>query len=195
MGEVARLAVPFTLRGGAGHVDITLATNDDPVALGHALVAPNFDPETFKGFPVVLASIEYGRGGLLALMGWLQVIRHFDAVGAETAFAIDRFPLGPEDSPLYTYGYLPAFFDAPANPDHPDSTWQADTWLVAIPDVIRTRSLVVLAGFRWGYVLRAARPTLLPLTELARSDWQFVLPRLRAEHPRWRFSSYDESTG
>ena len=41
------------------------------------------------------------------------------------------------------------------------STMPADTWLVAVPDIIRTRCLEPLAGFRWGYRLRAHRPELL----------------------------------
>jgi hypothetical protein len=121
----ASLALPFVLRGASGRVHVELLRNTDPVRLGHALVAIGFDEERFRGFPVVRASITYSGEGLRAAMGWIQVVRHIaaDRLGE---VAVDRFPLGPEDSPLYTYGYLPTFFDAPANPDHPDGVWQAD---------------------------------------------------------------------
>jgi hypothetical protein len=140
----------------------------------------------FRGFPVVRASITYSGEGLRGAMGWIQVVRHIaaDRVGE---VAVDRFPLGPEDSPLYTYGYLPTFFDAPANPDHPDGVWQADTWLIAIPDVIRSRRVAPITGFRWGYNLESGRPSLLPLTGLALTDWRDLLPALRDEHRRWAF--------
>ncbi len=164
-----------------------LSSNDDPVSLGHPLVATDFDSEKFTGFPVLKGTIEYAGAGLNAAMGWLQVIEHFDTKGDPVDVAVDRFPLGPDDSPLYTYGYLPTFFDAPANPDHPDGTWRADTWLVAIPDIVRTRRLAALVGCRWGYQLRQGRPELLALEALTPSDWHVLLPLLRREHPRWEF--------
>ena len=145
MQVTERLMLPFELRGHEGRVLVELSPNSDPVGLGHPLVAKDFDAHRFTGFPVLHASIDYAGSGLLAAMGWLQIIRHFDARG-ETGFAVDRFPLGPEDSPLYAYGYLPTFFDAPANPDHPDGIWQADTWLVAIPDLVRSRRLGAVTG-------------------------------------------------
>ena len=166
---------------------VASSTNDDPVAIGHPLVAAPFDPEAFRGFPVVRASVEYEGAGLFAVMGWVQVIRHFDEHGGEVDLAVDRFPLGAEDSPLYTYGYLPTFFDAPANPDDPDGVWRADTWLVVVPDIVRTRRIAAVTGFGWGYRLRSGRPELLPLTRLSRSEWLALLPRLRVEHPRWAF--------
>ncbi len=182
-----RLECRFGLRAKTGRVLVTLSTNDDPVALGHPLVAPRFDARAFRGFPIVRASVEYEGIGLSAVMGWLQVIRHIDPNGTETDLAVDRFPLGPDDSPLYTYGYLPTFFDAPANPDHPDGEWRAETWLVVVPDVVRTRRIAAVVGFDWGYRLKSGHPVLLPLTALPRSDWSGLLPRLRAEHPRWEF--------
>ena len=145
---MAELELPFALRGHSGRVQVTVQANRDPRASGHELVAANFDAITFQGFPIAMASIEYDAAALRAIMGWVQVIRHLDTHGKVTDLAVDRFPLGPEDSPLYGYGYLPVFFDAPANPDHPDGVWQADTWLVAIPDVIRTRRLAGIVASR-----------------------------------------------
>ncbi len=68
-------------------------------------------------------------------MGWVQVItRSFD-----NDVSVDALPFLADAGPLYAYGYLPTFFDAPANPDHPDGEWRADTFLVIAPDVMRTR--------------------------------------------------------
>jgi len=182
----ASLVLPFALRGATGRVDVEVLPNTDPVRMGQPLVAIGFDEERFRGFPVVRASITYSGEGIRAAMGWIQVIRH---IGADRVaeVAVDRFPLGPDDSPLYAYGYLPTFFDAPANPDHPDGVWQADTWLIAIPDVIRSRRVSPVTGFRWGYRLESGRPSLRPLTRLALPDWRDLLPALRDEHRRWEF--------
>jgi hypothetical protein len=185
--SAARGVVPFQLRGYHGLVRVELAVNDEPVRLGHPLVATNFDASQFTGFPVLTASIEYSGRGLNGIMGWIQVIQQFDTAGILVDIAVDRFPLGPDDSPLYTYGYLPTFFDAPANPDHPDGTWRAETWLVAIPDIVRTRHVMPLAGFRWGYRLHASRPESLTPETLTIADWRALLAPLREEHPRWEF--------
>ena len=187
MSSEERLELPFTLRGESGRVLVTLSPNDDPIRAGHDLFAVGFDFQAFLGFPVVLARIEYTGFGMRAMMGWLQAIRHYKD-GRETAFFVDRWPLFPEDSPLYLYGYLPVFFDAPANPDHVGLTWEADTWLVVIPDRARGRTLAPVVGFRWGYTMeKAPRPELLHLAALTPVDWTGELTQVRERHPQWTF--------
>src|SRR5438094_412304 len=63
-----RIALRFDLRGHSGLVRVDLSANDDPVRLGHQLVARDFDESRFTGFPVVHATIEYAGSGLNASM-------------------------------------------------------------------------------------------------------------------------------
>jgi hypothetical protein len=78
------LVLPFTLRGLGGRVRVSVEANADPVRSGHHLFAVHFDAQRFRGFPVVLGRIEYAGSGLLAVMAWLQVVRHYRD-GRETA--------------------------------------------------------------------------------------------------------------
>lgn len=181
-----RLTLSFRLRGYPGRALVTVGPNEDPIRTGHALVAVGFDADRFRGFPVALAIVEYEGFGINASMGWLQVVRHFEG-DRQTSFAVDGFPLAPE-TPLYTYGYAPTFFDAPANPDHNDYIWRADTWLIAIPDVIRSRTIAPIVGFTWGYELTSGRPRALPLRSVVEEDWLQILARLRQVHPAWEFA-------
>jgi hypothetical protein len=142
---------------------------------------PEVDENVFRGFPVCTAALTYDGEGINAFFGWIHVIT---AVGEVT---VDLLPNLDQTDPFYTYGYLPTFFDAPANPGHPDGTWRADTFLVLVPDVVRSRVVVPVAGFSWGYDLSASRPTVLPATELQTDDWAEHRDLLEASHPVWVF--------
>jgi hypothetical protein len=180
------LDVPFRLRDRDGTVHVEVAPNTDPVEVGHPLVAVGYDEQKFRGFPVVTASVEYDGIGFRAWMGWLQVIERHDDDGTTTE-SVDIPPLF-EGSPLYTLGYLPTFCDCPGNPDHPDGDWVAHAFLVAIPDVVRTRRLYPVAGFRWGYRLVDGRPVdrFAPIT-LDFDAWESHRSLLESEYPDWAF--------
>ncbi|TCC50842.1 hypothetical protein E0H75_11795 [Kribbella capetownensis] len=177
------LSIPFDVRGHRGLISVRIVPNDDPWASGHQLVVPDLNAEAFRGFPLCTASLRYHGYGIKAMMGWIQLVtRDFDG-----DISVDRAPnLNPAD-PFYTYGYLPTFFDAPANPNHPDGTWRADTFLVIVPDVIRSRTVAPVAAFTWGYRLEAGRPTLLDVTPLASARWSGHRSVLEAAHPTWTF--------
>lgn len=176
------MSLPFETRGHRGLISVRVVPNDDPWASGHQLVVPDLDAEAFRGFPICTAGLRYHGQGIEAIMGWIQVITRGDDV------TIDLVPnLSPVD-PFYTYGYLPTFFDAPANPDHPDGTWRASTFLVVVPDVIRSHVVEPLAAFSWGYNLHAGRPDLLDVTPLPARDWSGHQPLLQATHPTWTFA-------
>jgi hypothetical protein len=176
------LSVPFEVRGQRGLVNIRVLANDDPWASGHQLVAPDFDPEAFRNFPICTATLRYHGQGLNAIMGWVQLVtRSFDG-----NVSVDALPLTGDTSPLYAYGFLPPFFDAPANPDHPDGVWRADTFLVIVPDVIRTRVLEPVAAFTWGYRLTNGYAD--PLDPARRSaDWSDHRAVLARSYPHWKF--------
>lgn len=88
------------------HVEVW--PNDDPEDLGHRLVAVGYDALAFRGFPCVKATIEYDGAGPRAWMGWLQVIQRHDDDGTLNE-NVDTVPLFGDESPLYTFGYLPTF--------------------------------------------------------------------------------------
>lgn len=176
------LSVPFETRGHRGLITIRVVPNDDPWATGHQLVVPDLDAEALRGFPVCTATLRYHGHGINAIMGWVQVVtRSFDG-----DVSVDVLPYF-DSTPLYTYGHLPTFFDAPANPDHPDGTWRADTFLVIAPDVIRTRHLLPVAAFTWGYRLVSGHPDPLDPTPLPHTTWSGHRPALEAAYPTWTF--------
>lgn len=55
-GEPA-LTLPFELHGYVGAVRVHYRANDDPVAVGHDLVAVGYDEESFRGYPVIWATV------------------------------------------------------------------------------------------------------------------------------------------
>ncbi len=93
------------------------------------------------------------------------------------------------DCPLFAFGYRPEVFDAPANPDHPDGRWRAETFLVAVPDLARSRRLVAVTGFRWGYDLVAGRPAPLGAEPIGPEHWEQHRPGLTAKYPTWSFAA------
>jgi hypothetical protein len=174
------MRIPFTARGHRGTIDVRIEPNDPP-RFGHQLVVAKPDENAFRGFPVCTAALTYDGEGINAIFGWIQVITTAGEV------TVDLLPNLDQTDPFYTYGYLPTFFDAPVNPDHPDGTWRADTFLVLVPDVIRSRVVVPVAGFSWGYELVASRPTVLPAAGLQADGWAGHRDVLAAAHPAWVF--------
>lgn len=178
------LSIPFETRGNRGLISVRIVPNDDPWASGHQLLVPGLNAEAFRGFPICTASLRYHGQAIAGIMGWIQVAtREFDG-----EMSVDRAPNLDQTDPFYTYGYLPTFFDAPANPDHPDGIWRADTFLVVVPDVNRSRIVEPIAGFSWGYRLQSGRPTLLDVTALSASGWAGHSAVLEKSHPAWTFT-------
>ncbi len=188
------LDIAFRLRDRYGTIHIEVNANEDPVEVGHPLVAIGYDVQKFHGFPVITASVTYDGIGVRAWMGWLQVIERHDDDGTVVS-SVDVLPF-LEGVPLFTYGYLPTFSDFPANPDHPDGDWIAHTFLVAVPDVVRTRRLEPLAAFRWGYRLVDGHPVeRFAPTELAIETWESHRSLLESEYPDWEFLVHGHASG
>jgi hypothetical protein len=182
------LVLPFACRGDAGAVRVHYGVTSDPAALGFDLVAAGFDNARFAGFPAMRAEVSLDGEGYRAVVGWLQVISRSVAATGELIVEVDLPPvLAAAGSPLAGFGYLPAFFDAPANPDHPDGDWVAETFLVAMPDIARTRRVAALAGFRWGYRLAVGRPAALPAEPVGPQRWDAHRPMLTSGYPGWTF--------
>lgn len=179
------LALPFTARGEPGEVRVYATTGTDPVALGFDLVAARFHEPSFHGFPVVRAELEYSGQGYRAHFGWVQAVTRTEAGAASTSIDVMPWSIGGP-SPLLTFGLLPPFFDAPANPGT-DHHWVAETYLVGSPDVFRSRKLAVLAAFTWGYDLRGETPSVIAPAVLPVSQWDVRRSQLSAEFPTWTF--------
>ncbi len=148
-GPVQTLDISFRLRERDGTIHIEVVPNTDPKDLGHPLVAVGYDEDLFRGFPCITGTIAYAGSGPRAWMGWVQVIERRDVEGTVT-IEVDLAPVFAAGSPLYAFGYLPTFSDFPANPDHPNGDWVAATFLLAIPNVVRS----CCAGARGGVFLR-----------------------------------------
>lgn len=177
------LSVPFDVRGQRGLINVRVLPNDDPWASGHQLVVPDLDAEAYRGFPICTATLRYHGQGINAIMGWVQLItREFDG-----DVSVDALPMLAEAGPLYAYGHLPTFFDAPANPGHPDGEWRADTFLVIAPDVIHTRALEPVAAFSWGYRITGGYPDVLDPVRRDASDWSGHRTVLATSYPDWSF--------
>jgi hypothetical protein len=182
------LVLPFRLRERKGRVLVRVEASDDPDDLGLPLVAVGYERDAFVGFPILEARVNYEGRGPRAWMGWLQVITRLDADGTRTEEA-DADPLVGDGWPLYTFGYAPTLSDCPANPGHPDGDWTADAYLVAIPDVMRTRVLAPITGFRWGYRLEAGSPpSVFEPRGLSDETWEEHRRHLLAPaYPAWTF--------
>ena len=181
------LSIPFEHGGAVGTVDVDYRAGRDVDEIGFAGVAVGFDAERFVGFPVVEAHLSYEGTGYRRLFGWLQLIIRDADDGSGRDVSVDTTPaLADIDFPLAAYGYLPTWYDAPANPDHPDGTWTAETFLVVVP--VRERVVSMITGFRWGYRLRSGRPSLLPVEPIEPSAWTAHLGLLATRYPIWRFS-------
>lgn len=190
-GRVHCLELPFRLRDRDGTVHVEVVPNTNPEELGHRFVAVAYDEDLFRGFPCITGTITYAGAGPRAWMGWVQLIERRDVDGTVTT-DVDLAPVFEQGSPLYAFGYLPTFSDFPANPDHPDGDWVAQTFLVAIPDVVRSMVLVPVTAFSWGYRLRDHRAVeLFEPDRLELSVWDDRRAFLHNQHPDWTFERSD----
>lgn len=188
LGPKPALSLQFQRDDRAGSVRVHYGVTADPEALGLPAAALGYDRERFVGFPVVRASIDFEVDTYFACFGWIQLVTTTSEVTGESATAIDLPPFARGlDNPMAEFGHLPTLFDAPANPDHANGDWVAESFLVAFPDIARTRRLTALTGFRWGYRLNEGRPTPLPIEPVGPERWEAHRTTLTAQHPSWEF--------
>ena len=188
------LHIPFELHGHDGVVAVEYGTNSDPVATGHDLFAIGYDRQSFLGFPVMQCRLTYSGTGYRSLCGWIQIVTRSEVTGGEDR-TVDVLPcLAPSDSPMCFVGYLPTFFDAPANPHHPDGRWLAETFLTQFdPRLPRVRAVAAVA---WGYDLLGGHPRPLAPERLPLKAWNRRRSFLTQEYPRWTFAEViDDGSG
>lgn len=190
-GEPGILELPFRLHGHPGRVRVRYGVNDDPGITGHDLIAVGYDEHSFRGFPVIEATVDTDGDGYRALCGWVQLVTTTDRVTGESHVDVDQLPFAAElDSPLCYFGHRPTLFDAPANPDRPDGRWLAESFLVSVG--VRDCAVVPLVAVAWGYDLAAGRPTPLPVRPLGLDRWDHHVPLLAERYPRWTFGTVSD---
>lgn len=188
--EPPSLTIPFRVREHDGQVSVFYTVNSNPARLGFELLELPFPLSRIEGFPVCRAEVLYAGEGYNRLMGWIQVITVTEANGSQWA-SVDVAPIfWEDDSPFAAFGYLPTLFDAPGpNPPRSDETWVAETFLVIVPDIAKTRRVTPVLGFRWGYELRSSRPQPLPATAVGEAEWQRCLDALTSRYLSWDFTA------
>lgn len=182
------LELPFRRDARVGSVSVHYGVTADPERLGFPSAALGYDRDRFVGFPVMRASITFEADTYFACFGWIQLVTTTNDATGESVTVNDPPPFAEGlENPMAAFGYSPTLFDAPANPDHPDGDWVAESFLVAIPDIARSRRLTALTGFRWGYRLKGGIPSPLPAEPVGPDRWTAHHDQLAAQYPSWDF--------
>lgn len=185
MDEVFTLE--FRLRGFHGNVRVLATINDDPARWGYRLLG--IDPAIVKaahGHPVVQATVDFAAEGYAAELGWIQIVSHTTAT--EPTRVICDVPPQMTDSgmPFMSFGTRPTFFDAPAD-TVPSSQFRATAFLTYSPDVLITKVVAPVCGFRWGFDKVAGQPRSIPIERAETADWELMANQLRSLYPAWDF--------
>ena len=138
------------------------------------------------GHPVVQADVDFPAEGYAAELAWIQVVSH--SVPTEPTRVICDVPpqMTGSSMPFMSYGTRPTFFDAPAD-TVPFSQFRATAFLTHSPDVLMTKVVAPICGFRWGFDKIAGEPTSRPVTPAEPADWDRMAQQLRPLYPAWDF--------
>lgn len=186
------MTIPFLLRGMNGEVRVEYGINEEPEGLGYgeAVLGSDYPADMARGFPFIQAGVAYDGVGYGADMGWVQVVRYLVHDTGEETTVFDAPPqLSDTDCPYFAFGIRPTMFDAPGISDVQDVTWDADAFLVHTPDAVLSRDMRAICGFKWGYRLKRAKPTAVPLVAATESDWERNVVDLGRRYPTWDFGS------
>jgi hypothetical protein len=189
---VARLAIPFDLRGHHGTVRVSCTVNRDPKRWGyHHLDLPFDGVAAAQGFPVLRANVSFAGQGYDAIMGWVQVVRaNAKPPDDRDMYVLDLPPMfGNAALPFGWFGVNPSLFDAPSMVQkHGKLRWLAYSFLCAPPGILMKPVVSALLGFSWGYEFRGDGKThLIAPRALTAKDWNSHLKFLRSRCPGWRF--------
>ena len=182
----------FRLRGVDGVVRVSLTRNDDPERWGWGLLGLDVPLEHIVGFPVVEATVDYPAEGYAGVMGWVQVVRYEatdepETGEPETVVLADVAPqLQGLGMPYVAFGVRPTYFDAPAI-SAPNADWRAATFLTATPDVLLSRVIEPVCGFRWGYRREGGVTELVDAAPAEGKDWLEAREELETHYPDWEW--------
>jgi hypothetical protein len=184
---IMRAEFAFRHRGVDGLIEVSLQSNDDPERWGWPLLGLDVPLEYLVGFPVLEATVEYPAEGYAAVLGWVQVVRYRASDEPDEVVLADVAPqLQGLGMPYVAFGVRPAFFDAPAI-SAPDADWRAWTFLTATPDVLMTRVVAPVCGFRWGYRRSGGSTELVEPVRASAEDWLGTREELTARYPAWEW--------
>jgi hypothetical protein len=186
MADVDRLRVDFSLRDLDGAIEVTLARNTDPAALGYSLLFGGQLLDSASDFPVCRASVTYPADGYAAMFGWTQLV----CESPERGFEMDPIAIYRDvPTPYAWFGLRPELFDAPARDARYDMDWEAHSFLCVSPDAVITPRVQAIAGFSWGFRFRGSDTTFTPPAALTAEAWDSHLSLLRSTYPRWAFDA------
>lgn len=174
--------LPFSLRGMAGDVDVTVEITRNPEELGAM-------PEAI-GLPHCQATIEYPGRGYAAMLGWVQLVRSTDNTSGGERFEMDPLTIvGEVAHPFAFFGVTPTLFDAPARRSRADLDWLAHSFLCYLTEDDQGADIVqAITGFSWGFTIAAGATTVVPARALSSADWSQHRDLLHADHPGWHFA-------
>jgi hypothetical protein len=182
----ADLCIAFLLRGLAGMISVSVSRNEDPGALGHALLWPGLPADTARDFPVCRATVTYPADGYAAVFGWTQMVRSTDS--GQGRFEMDPIAIYREvATPFAWFGVRPELFDAPSRDSQYDMRWEAHSFLCVSPDAVITRQVRAVTGFSWGFTIAAGKITITGPGLLGPQAWDGHLDLLRQEYRQWTF--------
>ena len=170
--------LPFSFNGLEGMLSIQIDRNDDPASVGSS--------EGSLGLPMCTARVRPTSRGYRAMCGWIQLVRSTDNSSGGSEFEMDPFgPFTDTGSPYAFYGLAPTLFDAPGRDTRDDLDWTAHAWLARTE--LDSRFVEPVVGFSWGFSIRDRAPLILPVGELAKTDWAQHMTLLQQQHPGWAF--------
>ena len=178
---MATLTLDFAHDGAMGAIAVECVPNTDPAAAGCRPGA--------LGLPACTARVTFPGRGYRAMFGWIQLVKSSDNRSGGAAFEMDPLALFADaDSPYAFFGHCPTLYDGPSRPRRDDMDWVAHSFLAATAFDGRRR-VTPLAGFAWGFAIRAGGVALRPLEKLTGADWRAQLPVLRGAYPGWGFDA------
>jgi hypothetical protein len=189
------LVLPFELRGFSGSVHVRAGVNDDPRRWGYHFLGLDFGDafEGALGFPVVEAIVQFGAEGYAAELGWVQVVEQRTPNAPDVDLLCDAPPhMRSLAMPFMSFGVRPTFFDAPADDIEPNLGWSATAFLTYTPDILMSREIGPVCGFRWGFDKRDGAVSSRAVTAAGRAEWETFASSLRPLYPEWTFLSGDD---
>jgi hypothetical protein len=186
----ASLKIPFSLRSFDGFVAVHYSVNDDPSRWGmqHLGIAADQDElQLARGFPVVLATVQYAAEGFAAELQWVQLV--CTSTGEAPAETVcDTAPqMAGVAMPFMSFGVNPVLFDAPERTE-PGLRWRAESFLTYTPDILMSKVIEPICGFAWGFDVRDSGVVIKEVTILQNSSWPKATKHLARMYPDWRFA-------
>lgn len=179
--------MPFEHRGRRGTIRAVVQPTEDPARWGLRTEDFGEHLRLATGFPACLAVVDHPAQGYDRLMGWVQVV--WSGPAGRRAGEFDPWAAFADlDLPYCWFGFAPELFDAPFRGDRSrDLDWEAHSWLCTSPGSLVSREVAVLAGFRWGFQIRAGEVVIAGPSALESLTWNGDLPILERRCPSWRF--------